>query len=272
MKQTAMWHYLHDNQAIGPIDIGEVKVLITRGRITRSTKVWCKGMADWQPVTNTELWSLFAEDVPPPVSPPFGSPPPLPSLLPAAQASSATDVKRLETWFLVSWICLGAGLALFIAGTVVLQLGEGSAAAILGILIYLVAAGGYIAGGMFFCFMVHKLWSLIPSNVAKITPGKAVGFLFIPCFNCYWTFVALHGLAQTLNAETKRRLLAGKDINESISLTFCVLIVCSVVLSVAGTENPLLILAVNVGLGVIGFLSLKQMKDAGIALIQSQNP
>jgi hypothetical protein len=47
---------------------------------------------------------------------------------------------------------------------------------------------------------VYKMWTVVPSSAARTTPGKAVGFLFIPIFNLYWMFVALWGWAKDWNA------------------------------------------------------------------------
>jgi len=62
--------------------------------------------------------------------------------------------------------------------------------------------------------ILHGLWSLIPTHKARTTPGKAVGFLFIPLFNFYWVFIAIYGLAKALNAETDQ-----KSVNEKTSFT-----------------------------------------------------
>ena len=48
--------------------------------------------------------------------------------------------------------------------------------------------------------LVYRMWTVIPPDLARTTPGKAVGFLFIPVFNLYWWFVALWGWAQDWNA------------------------------------------------------------------------
>jgi hypothetical protein len=236
-----MWHYQTNNQPTGPIDFSEVEALIQNGKITRSTKVWREGMADWQPANDTELQSAFPQNVPPPVAPPPVSQSPLTNQALSAQISPADDVNRLDNWFLTFWICMAAGIPLSIV---------------------IVGVGGIIAGFVFYCFIIHKLWSLIPVNVAKTTPGKAVGFSFIPLFNLYWSFVAFHGLAQALNAETRRHSIPNKEVNEGMSLTYCILMCCSII--------PYLgILASIAGL-VIWIITLKQMKDAGIALIQNQ--
>ncbi len=47
---------------------------------------------------------------------------------------------------------------------------------------------------------IYKIWKAIPSNIARTTPGKASGFLFIPVFNVIWYFPALWGWSQDWNA------------------------------------------------------------------------
>jgi hypothetical protein len=236
-----MWHYQKDNQPTGPIDFSEVEALIHKSQITRSTKVWREGMADWQPAIETELQSVFSQNMPPPVAPPSIAPSPPIYQTASSQISPAGDVKRLDNWFLTFWICMAAGIPLSFI---------------------IIGVGGIIAAIVFYCFIIHKLWSLIPMNVAKTTPGKAVGFMFIPFFNLYWSFVAFHGLAQALNAETKRNLIPNKVINEGMSLTYCILMCCSVI--------PFLGIFTSIAGIVIWIITLKQMKDAGIALIQQQ--
>ena len=46
-----------------------------------------------------------------------------------------------------------------------------------------------------FSSILHfKCWSAIPENLARTTPGKAVGGLFIPFFNLFWVFPSIWGL------------------------------------------------------------------------------
>jgi len=42
----------------------------------------------------------------------------------------------------------------------------------------------------------YRCWSSIPSEIARTTPGLAVGLLFVPFFNFYWCFVSYQGLAE----------------------------------------------------------------------------
>ena len=81
---------------------------------------------------------------------------------------------------------------------------------------------GLLASAIYQLMLIHKLWSLIPRERAQTTPGKAIGFLFIPIFSLYWIFVAIHGLAKGLNNELKS-VAPDKQVSEGLSLTFCIL-------------------------------------------------
>ncbi len=76
--------------------------------------------------------------------------------------------------------------------------------------------GGLIALpiiGAFFLVLVpigalvwlYKAWASIPPDMRytdsgkAMTPGSAIGFLFIPLFNLYWVFVANVGLCEAVN-------------------------------------------------------------------------
>lgn len=60
---------------------------------------------------------------------------------------------------------------------------------------------GFIVSMVLFYVLIYKYWNLIPPNRAVTTPGKAVGFLFIPFFCIYWWWVAFVGLGKALNRE-----------------------------------------------------------------------
>lgn len=53
---------------------------------------------------------------------------------------------------------------------------------------------------IFACILLYRYWAVIADHGARTTPGKAVGFLFIPLFNLYWMFVAYHGLAKDIDS------------------------------------------------------------------------
>lgn len=52
---------------------------------------------------------------------------------------------------------------------------------------------------------LYKAWSSVPPDMRCteqgkwVTPGQAIGFLFIPLFNLYWIFIANVGLCEAIN-------------------------------------------------------------------------
>ena len=52
---------------------------------------------------------------------------------------------------------------------------------------------------VFAMILLYRYWVVMQPYSKRTTPGKAVGFLFIPFFNLYWMFVAYHGLAKDID-------------------------------------------------------------------------
>ncbi len=46
---------------------------------------------------------------------------------------------------------------------------------------------------------VYRMWQVVEGKTGRTTPGKAVGFLFIPLFNFYWLFQAFYGWSRDYN-------------------------------------------------------------------------
>jgi hypothetical protein len=64
----------------------------------------------------------------------------------------------------------------------------------------IVGAVAMVAGGLAAVFSavigliyLWRAWAILRPDIARTTPGKAVGFLFIPLFNIYWLFQAFPG-------------------------------------------------------------------------------
>lgn len=54
-----------------------------------------------------------------------------------------------------------------------------------------------------FYIWLYKTWKAIPAPHRSTTPGKAVGFLFIPVFQYYWIFRAIPGLSNSIQRAHK---------------------------------------------------------------------
>ena len=76
-----------------------------------------------------------------------------------------------------------------------------------------------------FYMCLYRAWvCLQPGGLARTTPGKAIGFLFIPFFNIYWIFQAINGLAGDWNrtVSTYGDLKAAPKFSEGVFLVFCI--------------------------------------------------
>lgn len=72
--------------------------------------------------------------------------------------------------------------------------------------------------------LLYHFWVAVQPYGARTTPGKAIGFCFIPFFNLYWIFVCYCSLAQDMN----RFLAEGGEetrASEGLALVYCIILV-----------------------------------------------
>lgn len=176
---------------------------------------------------------LPVPDIPAPETPrsaPTDVPPPAPT---AAQRAQAMDHGVLAPpqpiakgfHMGMTGAALGA-LALAITIFIFAAVVESPGLAVLGVLIYLAGAVTYAV--MLFIH-VYKTWSAIQDGYARSTPGKAIGFMFIPAFNFYWIFQAIFGFAQDYNRYLERHDISAMPLPAGLHMTFCVLVCCSAI-------------------------------------------
>lgn len=83
---------------------------------------------------------------------------------------------------------------------------------------------------MIYTFVIlWKMWSSIQDEQARTTPGKAIGFLFIPFFNVYWIFQVWGGFPRDYNNYVDRRGLAVPHLSSGIFTTYPVLILLTAI-------------------------------------------
>lgn len=189
-----MWHYIYNNQQIGPVDQNIIRALIRNGTVVRETAVWKEGMQNWSPAGSTELQIQFSS-MPP--TPPLYSGPTAYSM--SAPSYSPGSFKTLWLWF--AWL-VGVGLPL--------------SAIFIGLPLL-------IAGAVISYILLYRFWYIIQDGTERTAPGKAVGFCFIPFFNQYWFYVAVVGLVKDMNAYCNQRNIEGPRANEGLALTWFIL-------------------------------------------------
>jgi FHA domain len=80
-----------------------------------------------------------------------------------------------------------------------------------------------IASSVIYLTLVYKMWASIQDGHARTSPGKAVGFLFIPFFQLYWFFQVWWGFAKDYNNYLRRHSLRLPELSEGLFLTFNIL-------------------------------------------------
>jgi hypothetical protein len=247
-----MWFYALRNQQQGPVNEDVLKTLLQDRAIDDSTLVWKEGMAQWTPLALTELVKF----IPTPTSMPTATP-----VVPAASAypqqptapgyyqlynaqlmkPAAIRIKELNDLFTAWWILLlcGAVTAFIFIGIPAL-----------------------IAGVVLQYIMIYRFWETIQSIRPRTTPGKAVGFLFIPFFGIYWIWDAFHGLSKDMNTYMNVNNVPGERLNEGLSLAFCILLWVSIIPYIDFLAAP--------AAGVIFIILLSKWKNAAVRIIAQQ--
>lgn len=250
-RQENRYFYAVGTQKNGPVSLDDLCALAADEKITRKTRVWQPGMKSWQAAgTLPEIFCDLPPDLesdtllvltPPPLTIPTNqstraTPSNLWSQPPQAEAiaGSGNFMKQRRTLFIVLWpiAFLLLGLAEFLETSHDDSSGypKLKVLSLLGVGALAIAVANWMK-------IHHRLWKLLPPSMASTTPGKAVGFYFIPFFNLYWMFVTFHGLARdanrTLSSLGEKRVRC----NEGLALAFSIVIACQ--MSV-GALTPLL--------------------------------
>lgn len=75
--------------------------------------------------------------------------------------------------------------------------------------------------------LLYSIWNALQDGVTDVSPGKAVGFLFIPFYNFYWLFRVWAGYPNDYNAFVDRHRLAAPKLTGSIFTIFPIAILLS---------------------------------------------
>jgi len=240
--KTTFFYIDQNGQKQGPCSEQELKTLAAQGVITPDTPL----------ETNTAQKRLGGE---------------VTWLFPTKPDGSNDDVTstinklnthfRLFAKYTATWLCCCPAyifVSLIVVGDRSPMAGDGVLVVTLVVLIlFLIFMFAVLAGPLHSFFLLYRLWSVIPKDIARTTPGKAVGFSFIPIFNFYWWFVAFWGLAKDMNKALRQRGIQYR-VNENIGLLCCILM-------------PLTAFWIQIGL--IDFFN--SVRNGAIALLEHEN-
>jgi hypothetical protein len=81
----------------------------------------------------------------------------------------------------------------------------------------------WLYGTVIALVLLYKAWKAIQDGQVRTTPGRAVGFLFIPFYNFYWIFQAYWGLAKDYNSYISRHDISAARLPHGLFLAFCII-------------------------------------------------
>ncbi len=232
-EKPAEWFYAVGQTRHGPVGVEELQRLAAALAINVKTLVWREGMPDWAPAGTTELAAL-------------------PELVAAPQpyVEGRTNVLARERWLAatpqgdprtftrlyVAWVVTFAAVLVsyaiifwtFIAS--MMDALKGGAAApeppdefigrMLGVLG--ITGVGLLVAFILWILLSLRNWSQVDDGASATSPGLAVGLSCIPCFNYYWSFVAVRGLAAEMNRVMDENGIPGPRPNTNLALVYCI--------------------------------------------------
>lgn len=199
------WFYAINEQQHGPVSTEAIRSLIQAGTLDRHNDlVWKDGMADWTPPEKIADFLTAATASPtaaPVASPglgpkaaqnagdlnPYAAPATDPSASTLAPGTHLRSVKPAN--FLLMTLCLIGGFIMMGFGFFSSEEFTGEPST-LGIAVILLSLVPLLLGTVLACIYLYRAWWIIADHTRLATPGRAVGFLFIPFYNLYWFFVA----------------------------------------------------------------------------------
>jgi len=120
---------------------------------------------------------------------------------------------------------------------------------------------------VFWCILLYRHWSLLQGHGARTTPGKAVGFGFIPLYCFYWWFVAYAGLATDNNRHLKEVGINSVRMSHGLAVTDCILSILGCTIGLI----PIVGSVVTVPCMIIGFILVLQQRDCVLAMLHQRS-
>lgn len=135
-------------------------------------------------------------------------------------AHSFANYHRISKRFFVGSFAVAFGIALPLLISSTNFLGASGEGSLLLLLFYSIPL---LYGAVVMMVLFYKMWVAIQDGHARATPGKAIGFLFIPILNIYWAFQFIWGWAKDYNSLVARHGLNAPRLPEKLFLTYVIL-------------------------------------------------
>lgn len=243
-NRMTVWYYVSNREQVGPVDEIAMRSLIRTGAVFPKTSVWKDGMEGWLPAAETELKQQFSESESAIISTDD-----VLSEMPGLPGFTSKSLHDLWLWFAC---IIGSSLPLYLLALQFLS--KNQILVIVGMVALTAGIIGYV--------LLYRFWSLIQDGRVRTSPGKAVGYCFIPLYNIYWNYVAYVGLAADINAYCRERKIAAPIVNEGLALMWYILSIFAIIPGVGGM--------VSIPLIIFQIMMIKQFVDVSQAIIASR--
>lgn len=121
---------------------------------------------------------------------------------------------------------------------------------------------------VFWCILLFRQWLLLQGHGARTTPGRAVGFGFIPLFGFYWWFVAYAGLATDTNRYLRQLGISNIRMSRGLAITDCVL---SILLCTIGLF-PVIGAILTLPAMIVGYILIVQQRNCVLVMLNAPQP
>lgn len=230
MSTETQWFVMQEDQQLGPYTGQQLADFAAAGNIVRETMVWAEGMENWLPASQID--GLFPEM-------PLQPPQPAPGNLHPAGNLEATSADPAGPYPHIGvsgasfgmWMgLLFGGLALGIIALVVIAKAEEGGRLTGAATVILLGLGGVgyllmLISSILTLVYIFRAWKCLePGGMARTSPGAAVGLMFVPFFNLYWIFQAIHGLSVDWNrtVDAYPDIARAPKLAEGMFLTYCI--------------------------------------------------
>jgi predicted Zn finger-like uncharacterized protein len=134
------------------------------------------------------------------------------------EPAAASKTMLSKTVFVYCWIGVRIITVILCALGLMLVINKGAKSTLI---VAFAAADVFLIGSVVIEYMLfYKMWAAIKDDKTSISPGKAVGFLFIPVFNIYWALLMVTGFAEDYNSFIIRRSIKAKELPMSLYLIY----------------------------------------------------
>ncbi len=250
MSDGPQWFVSVEGQQHGPYT-GEQLVEFTQtGNITRESMVWTEGMSEWLPAAQID--GLFPAPAPVQVQTTTaasnfmrpgqttgssfmrpGQATAYATAQPTGQVQGGFRHPQITAASFGLWAgSIGVGFLFFIVSAVLMPQAAAKAEtnpAMVMVLLGMTVLGWVclLLSSIFGYMILYRAWKCLSLVGATVTPGAAVGFMFIPLFSLYWIFRAFAGFAKEWNFITAayEETRMAPRMSEGLFLAFCICIV-----------------------------------------------